>query len=70
MSKSPKRSKCGTGPLVRCPWPSDDPLMTAYHDAEWGKPLFDDRKIYEFLVLETFQAGLSWRTVLYKRENF
>ncbi len=56
--------------LSRCPWPSDDPLMTAYHDKEWGKPLRDDRKIYEFLVLETFQAGLSWRTVLYKRENF
>ena len=54
----------------RCPWPGDDPLMTAYHDREWGKPLRDDRKIYEFLVLETFQAGLSWRTVLYKRENF
>jgi DNA-3-methyladenine glycosylase I len=57
-------------PSSRCPWPSDDPLMTAYHDKEWGKPLHDDQKIYEFLVLETFQAGLSWRTVLYKRENF
>lgn len=44
--------------------------MITYHDREWGKPLFDDRAIYEFLVLETFQAGLSWRTVLYKRENF
>lgn len=54
----------------RCPWPSDDPLMTVYHDREWGKPLRDDQKIYEFLVLETFQAGLSWRTVLHKRENF
>jgi DNA-3-methyladenine glycosylase I len=56
--------------LSRCPWPSHDPLMTAYHDKEWGRPLRDDRRIYEFLVLETFQAGLSWRTVLYKRENF
>lgn len=54
----------------RCPWPSDDSLMIAYHDREWGRPVRDDRKIYEFLVLETFQAGLSWRTVLYKRENF
>jgi len=44
--------------------------MTAYHDREWGRPVRDDQKIYEFLVLETFQAGLSWRTVLYKRENF
>ncbi len=57
-------------PLKRCPWPGDDALMTAYHDKEWGKPIHDDRKIFEFLVLEAFQAGLSWRTILYKRENF
>jgi DNA-3-methyladenine glycosylase I len=44
--------------------------MTAYHDNEWGRPLHDDRKIFEFLVLEGMQAGLSWRTILYKRENF
>jgi DNA-3-methyladenine glycosylase I len=44
--------------------------MLHYHDKEWGRPLRDDRRIYEFLVLETFQAGLSWRTVLHKRENF
>ncbi len=54
----------------RCPWPAEDPLMIAYHDTEWGVPVHDDQKIYEFLVLETFQAGLSWRTVLHKRENF
>ena len=55
----------------RCPWPvSGDTLYLAYHDREWGVPVFDDRKIFEFLVLEAFQAGLSWRTVLYKRENF
>jgi DNA-3-methyladenine glycosylase I len=55
----------------RCPWPGeDDPLMLRYHDREWGVPVHDDRKIFEFLVLEAFQAGLSWRTVLYKRENF
>lgn len=54
----------------RCPWPSDDELMIEYHDKEWGTPLYDDRKIYEFLVLEIFQAGLSWRTVLHKREAF
>jgi len=57
--------------LTRCPWPLEaDPLMLAYHDREWGMPVHDDRKIYEFLVLETFQAGLAWRTVLNKRENF
>src|SRR4249919_389076 len=60
-----------TKTLARCPWPPiDDPLYLAYHDEEWGVPLHDDKKLYEFLVLETFQAGLSWRTVLYKRENF
>ncbi len=57
--------------LSRCPWPVlDDPLYLQYHDEEWGVPVYDDQKIYEFLVLETFQAGLSWRTVLHKRENF
>jgi DNA-3-methyladenine glycosylase I len=54
----------------RCPWPLGDSLMTDYHDREWGTPVYNDRKIYEFLILETFQAGLSWRTVLHKRENF
>ncbi|MGE0760330.1 MAG: DNA-3-methyladenine glycosylase I [Pirellulaceae bacterium] len=58
-------------PISRCPWPiQDDDLYVAYHDQEWGVPLRDDRRIFEFLVLEVFQAGLSWRTVLYKRENF
>src|SRR5262245_50775104 len=57
--------------LNRCSWPTeDDELYIAYHDEEWGVPVHDDRKLYEFLVLEVFQAGLSWRTVLYKRENF
>lgn len=59
-----------TSPVVRCPWPGDDPLMTAYHDREWGVPLYDDRKLFEFLILEGMQAGLSWRCVLHKRENF
>jgi DNA-3-methyladenine glycosylase I len=55
----------------RCSWPVfDDPLYLQYHDQEWGVPVHDDRKLYEFLVLEAFQAGLSWRTVLHKRENF
>lgn len=54
----------------RCPWPSEDKLMIVYHDKEWGVPLHNDRKLFEFLVLEGFQAGLSWRTILHKRENF
>jgi len=56
--------------LKRCPWPINDPLMIEYHDKEWGVPLHDDRKIFEFIVLEGMQAGLSWATVLHKRENF
>jgi len=55
---------------ARCWGEGDDPRMTAYHDKEWGRPLHDDRKIFEFLILEGMQAGLSWRTILYKRENF
>ncbi len=57
--------------VSRCPWPVfDDPLYLKYHDEEWGVPVRDDRKLFEFLVLEAFQAGLSWRCVLHKRENF
>lgn len=54
----------------RCGWMGDDPLMMRYHDEEWGVPLHDDRKWFEFIVLDSFQAGLSWRTVLHKREAF
>ena len=54
----------------RCAWPTKDPLMIAYHDEEWGVPLHDDPKLFEFLILEGMQAGLSWSTVLHKRENF
>jgi len=53
-----------------CEWPSDDPLMIKYHDTEWGVPVHDDSKLFEFLVLDAMQAGLSWRTVLKKRQNF
>src|SRR5215475_2821388 len=53
-----------------CPWPSDNALMIEYHDKEWGVPLHDDRKIFEFMVLDAFQAGLSWAIVLEKREGF
>jgi DNA-3-methyladenine glycosylase I len=56
--------------ITRCPWPGDDPLMTAYHDREWGAPTHDDKKHFEFIVLEAAQAGLSWRTVLNKREGY
>jgi DNA-3-methyladenine glycosylase I len=56
--------------LSRCPWPKLDPLYVAYHDEEWGVPEFDDRELYEKLVLDGFQAGLSWITILRKRENF
>ena len=55
---------------MRCPWCGDDPLYVAYHDREWGIPVRDDRVLFEFLLLETFQAGLSWITILRKRENF
>ena len=55
---------------IRCSWCGEDPLYVEYHDKEWGKPVYDDDKLFEFLILETFQAGLSWITVLRKRENF
>ncbi len=55
---------------IRCGWCVGDPLYEAYHDREWGVPLKDDAAIFEFLILETFQAGLSWITILRKRENF
>jgi DNA-3-methyladenine glycosylase I len=54
----------------RCTWPGSDPLYVAYHDAEWGVPLHDDRRLFEFLVLDAAQAGLSWITILRKRENY
>ena len=54
----------------RCDWPANDTLMIAYHDNEWGVPVHNDKLHFEFLILDAFQAGLSWRTILYKRENF
>jgi DNA-3-methyladenine glycosylase I len=56
--------------IKRCTWPKEDPLYIEYHDKEWGVPVYKDRKIFESLLLETFQAGLSWITILRKRENF
>ena len=55
---------------TRCIWPGNDQLYIAYHDQEWGKPLHDDQQLFELLVLEGFQSGLSWITILRKRENF
>ena len=60
MTRAPKR----------CAWAGDDPLMIAYHDREWGRPVHDDRVLFEFLVLEGAQAGLSWSTILKKREGY
>src|SRR3989454_6843067 len=57
-------------PVKRCEWALSDPALLAYHDAEWGIPEHDDRKLFEFLVLEGAQAGLSWLTLLKKREGF
>ena len=54
----------------RCFWVNEDPLYMEYHDKEWGKPVYDDETLFEFLLLESFQAGLSWITILKKRENF
>ena len=56
--------------LVRCGWCSSSDLYKKYHDEEWGVAIYDDPSIFEFLILETFQAGLSWITILNKRENF
>jgi len=60
----PKKEK------IRCGWCGTDAIYTAYHDEEWGRPIHDDRLLFEFLILEGFQAGLSWITVLKKRDNF
>jgi DNA-3-methyladenine glycosylase I len=56
--------------MERCPWCGDDPLYVAYHDTEWGVPCHDERTLFEFLILEGAQAGLSWITILRKRENY
>lgn len=56
--------------INRCPWCGTDPLYIEYHDKEWGVPVYDDAVLFEFLILESFQAGLSWITILRKRENF
>ena len=67
MSRSARLHADG---LTRCPWPGEDAFYMAYHDAEWGVPEYDDRALYEKLVLDGFQAGLSWIIILRKRDNF
>ncbi len=64
------RIETAAGDLARCQWAAGHPLLAEYHDREWGVPVHDDRKLFEFLVLDAFQAGLSWLTILKKRENF
>ena len=63
------QTRCNMG-KIRCAWCGTDPIYVEYHDTEWGVPVKDDTKLFEFLILETFQAGLSWIMVLKKRENF
>ena len=63
-------AKSTTGARQRCTWPGEDPLYVAYHDEEWGVPEFDDQALFEKLILDGFQAGLSWITILRKREGF
>src|SRR3978361_1061934 len=63
-------SRLQTQDLQRCSWPGNDQLYLKYHDEEWGKVTHDDKKLFEFLVLESAQAGLSWITILRRRENY
>ena len=56
--------------ILRCGWAGNDPLYVHYHDTEWGVPVYDDKKLFEFLILEGAQAGLSWITILKKRDNY
>lgn len=62
--------KLQTMEKIRCSWPRIEPKMIAYHDEEWGFPLHNDQKLFEFMLLDAFQAGLSWKIILLKRENF
>src|SRR5215472_14119467 len=64
------RASILVGVQTRCSWAGEDPLMIAYHDREWGVPLHDDRGLFEFLILEGAQAGLSWSTILSKRHAY
>lgn len=70
MPEKKKPIYAPTDGKTRCAWCLSDPLYVKYHDEEWGKPVYDDQLLFEFLILESFQAGLSWLTILRKRENF
>lgn len=71
MAKVPEGThSASAGATVRCPWCGADPLYQSYHDSEWGVPCHDERTLFEFLILEGAQAGLSWITILRKRENY
>jgi DNA-3-methyladenine glycosylase I len=70
MPRLAKGLRLGEDGLVRCAWPGDDPLYSSYHDKEWGFPQGNDRRLFEKLCLEGFQSGLSWLTILRKRESF
>jgi DNA-3-methyladenine glycosylase I len=70
MGRSAKEEKAVRDPRQRCPWAGSTPLMIAYHDREWGVPLHEDRALFEFLILEGAQAGLSWATILGRREGY
>ena len=67
MSRSARLHSDGK---MRCPWPGEDPFYVAYHDTEWGVPEYDDRALYEKLMLDGFQAGFAWITILRKRDHF
>ncbi len=70
LAKAEARAKGKEKTQPRCSWAGTDPLYVKYHDTEWGVPVYDDQKLFEFLVLESAQAGLSWITILRKRENY
>jgi DNA-3-methyladenine glycosylase I len=70
MARLARGLKRGEDGVVRCAWPGSDPLYRRYHDEEWGFPVADDRRLFEKLCLEGFQSGLSWLTILRKRERF
>src|SRR5437868_3996037 len=70
LMKRTKQSQKSPRQLIRCGWAGSDELYCRYHDEEWGVPVYEDQKLFEFLVLESAQAGLSWITILRKRENY
>src|SRR5689334_16896111 len=70
LSVMPAELLIGADGVARCPWPGSDPLYLAYHDADWGRPVRDERELFEKLILDGAQAGLAWITILRKREGY